>query len=390
MITEGIIKKSRAKEKSYKIYDAEGLYLLVNPNESKYWRMKYFFMGKEKCLSLGVYPSVSIAQARDKRDHAKRILANNQDPIEVQRTLKMEREALYKNTFELVAREWYKKKELNWSPKHSKNIWQILVNDVFPGIGSKPITQIKPMTVLAFLHKIENRGATVLSHRALQICGEIFRYAIASGKAVSNPTSDLKGALKTTPVTHYKHLSEHELPEFIQRLNEFDGSEHVKLAIKFLMLTFVRTGELRGALWEEVNFEQAEWRIPAERMKNNRFHIVHLTDESLQILNQMKDITGKSKFIFPQVNNFLKPMSENTMLYTFYRMGYHSKMTGHGFRATASTILNENGFKPDVIEKQLSHCDRNKVRASYNHAQYLNERKEMMIWWGQYLKNLGL
>lgn len=390
MITEGIIKKSRAKEKSYKVYDAEGLYLLVNSNESKYWRMKYFFMGKEKCLSLGVYPSVSIAQARDKRDHAKRILASNQDPIEVQRTLKMEREALYKNTFELVAREWFKKKELNWSPKHSKNVWQILVNDVFPGIGSKPITQIKPMTLLAFLHKIENRGATVLSHRALQICGEIFRYAIASGKAVSNPTSDLKGALKTTPVTHYKHLSEHELPEFIQRLNEFDGSEHVKLAIKFLMLTFVRTGELRGALWEEVNFDQAEWRIPAERMKNNRFHIVHLTEESLEILNQMKDITGKSKYIFPQVNNFLKPMSENTMLYTFYRMGYHSKMTGHGFRATASTILNENGFKPDVIEKQLSHCDRNKVRASYNHAQYLNERKEMMIWWGQYLKNLGL
>jgi integrase len=390
MITEGIIKKSRAKEKSYKVYDAEGLYLLVNPNDSKYWRMKYFFMGKEKCLSLGVYPSVSIAQARDKRDHAKRILANNEDPIEVQKTLKMEREALYKNTFELVARDWYKKKELNWSQKHSKNVWQILVNDVFPGIGSKPITQIQPMTVLSFLQKIENRGATVLSHRALQICGEIFRYAIASGKAVSNPTSDLKGALKTSPVTHYKHLSETELPEFIQKLNEFDGSEHVKLAIKFLMLTFVRTGELRGALWEEINFEQAEWRIPAERMKNNRFHIVHLSEECLKILNAMKEITGKSKYIFPQVNNFLKPMSENTMLYSFYRMGYHSKMTGHGFRATASTILNENGFKPDVIEKQLSHCDRNKVRASYNHAQYLSERKEMMVWWSQYLKNLGL
>lgn len=289
------------------------------------------------------------------------------------------------NTFEVLAKEWCDSKKHKWVTNYYEAMMVRLKNHIFPRLGNRPITEISAQEFLSVVRVVEKSGALDLAQRLMQASGQVFRYAIATGRAEKNPITDLRGALKTPVKKHQAYLKEHELPEYLKKLEAYDGHPQTKLALKFLLLTFVRTAELRGAKWTELNFDKAEWRIPAERMKMRDPHIVPLSRQAVAVLEEMKKLTGQWEHVFA---NQIKPsarMSENTMLYALYRMGYHSKATGHGFRATASTILNENGFLPDVIERQLAHAERNEVRAAYNHAQHLPERRKMMQWWADYL-----
>lgn len=277
-----------------------------------------------------------------------------------------------------------------WTPRRSSYTRRRLEANIFPLLGSKTINKITAPELLEVLREVEKRNALDLSHRLLQICGQIFRYAIATGKTERDISADLRGALKTRKKQNFACLREDELPEFFSRLESYDGDIQTKLGLKLLILTFVRSSELRSAKWEEINFEKAEWRIPAERMKMKEMHIVPLSKQALEILRGLYKLNSYRPFVFPSRT---KPetsfISENTLLYALYRMGYHSQATTHGFRATASTTLNEHGFRSDVIERQLAHGEKNKVRGAYNHAQYLKERREMVQWWADHLDKLG-
>lgn len=390
-LTDIVCKSSKSKDKPYKISDEKGLYLEIMPNGSKYWRLKYRFADKEKRLAFGVYPEVSLAEARERRDEARKVLRNGIDPAQAKKDAKHQNKLKKDNSFYQVAVEWHETKKSGWTPRHASYVIKRLQADIFPTLGEHPINEIKAPELLSVIRVIENRGALDIAHRALQTCGQIFRFAIATGRAEYNPTSDLRGALKTPIKTNYSHLKESELPEFFTKLKAYDGQEQTQLAMKLLVLTFVRTGELRGARWEEINFDIAEWRIPAERMKMREQHIVPLSKQTVTILKKVEELNGKKHvYVFPNYVNPTKCISENTLLYALYRMGYHSRTTIHGFRATASTILNEKGFHADVIERQLAHSERNRVRASYNYAQYLKERVEMMQWWADYLEEIGI
>ncbi|MCE3255717.1 MAG: hypothetical protein K0R25_1211 [Rickettsiaceae bacterium] len=387
-LTDIKVKNAKPTDKQYKIADSEGMYLLVHPNGGKYWRLKYKFLGKEKTLALGTYPTLSLAEARDKRFDARKQIANGVDPLQEKRQKKFEQYINAENSFENVAREWHQKNYAKWKPRHAHYILKRLEADIFPAIGSRPIGEIKTPELLATIQKVEKRGALDIAKRALQTSGQVFRYAIATGRAEHDISANLKGALTTRQAVNHARLEEDQLPEFLSKLEKYEGHQ-TKLAFKLLILTFVRTIELRGARWEEVNFEKKEWHIPAERMKMGQKHIVPLAKQSISILKELQKINGNRDFIFPSQTNPDKMMSENTLLYTLYRLGYHSRATTHGFRSTASTILNEKGFNRDYIERQLAHGERDKVRAVYNHAQYLSERHKMMQWWADYLDKLG-
>lgn len=384
-LTDITCKNAKGSEKPRKLTDGKGLYLEVMPNGSRYWRLKYSFAGKEKRLALGVYPAVSLVEAREKSQEAKKLLANSIDPSAAKKEEKLKQVLSVTNSFESIALEWHENQKLKWTERYAFYVLKRLQADIFSPLGTKSITEIKAPELLAVLRTIEARDAIDIAHRALQTCGQIFRYAIATGKAERDITPDLKGALKTRKKENYTRLEASELPEFFSKLESYDGDVQTRQALELLVLTFVRSGELRGARWDEINLEAKEWRIPAERMKMRDPHIVPLSAQAVEVLNQIKPVTGHLEHVFPNRNRPSTFISENTMLYALYRMGYHSRATVHGFRATASTILNEHGFKPDVIERQLAHGERNKVRASYNHAQYLPERRDMMQWWGDYL-----
>lgn len=387
-LTDIIARTIKPREKIFRIFDEKGLYLEINPNGGKYWRFKYRFDGKEGRLAFGVYPEVSLKEARDKRDEARKKISNSINPSEEKKLAKITRMVEAENSFEHVAREWHEKQKDRYTIKHHKAVLTRLENDAFPLIGSRPISQIKAPELLVTVQKIEKRGAVDLSHRVLQTCGQIFRYAIATGRTDRDISADLRGALTVRKKVNHANLKEDQLPEFLKRLEMYQGEEQTKIALKILVLTFVRTAELRGMKWNELNFDTAQWHIPAERMKMREKHIVPLSKQVIELLQQVRRLHNNPDFVFPSRINPHKPTSENTLIYAIYRMGYHSKTTAHGFRATASTILNEKNFRADVIEKQLAHGERNKVRASYNHAQYLPERKEMMQWWADYLDKL--
>jgi integrase len=387
-LTDSACKNAKPSEKPRKLSDSAGLYLEVMPSGSKYWRMKYRFAGKEKRLAFGVYPETSLAEARERRDQARKILANGHDPAEAKKEQKRQTIIETKNSFETLAREWHENNLPSWTETYAKRILGRLEADIFPALGARPISAINAPELLEALRAIEKRGAIELAHRALQMAGQVFRYAIATGRAERDISSDLRGALKTRKVQHHAKLSADELPEFFSRLESYDGDLQTKLALKFLVLTFVRTGELRGARWEELNLEKAEWRIPAERMKMRDPHIVPLSRQAVAVLEELKEMNGYRDHVFPNTRKPTGFISENTILFALYRMGYRHKATGHGFRATASTVLNEHGFRPDVIERQLAHSERNKVRAAYNHAEYLPERRKMMQWWADFIDNM--
>jgi len=400
-LTSIAIKRAKPdKHRALKLYDGAGLYLLLLPcptpssERRAYWRFKYRHGGKEKLLALGVNGdgragTVTLAEAREKRDAARQLLKEGKDPAAARREQKHLAEHKAANTFEAVAREWLDARKTAWSKSHADASLARLEHELLPRLGARPVMDIEPPELLAALRVIEKRGALEIARKTLVTAGQVFRYAIATGRAKTDPTRDLRGALKTQERRHYSALSRADLPEFLGKLGTYDGNLLTKLAIKLLLLTFVRTGELRGAIWPEFDLEHKQWVIPAERMKMAEEHIVPLSAQALAALEEVRKLSGYREHVFPNEHHPLKAMSENTILYALYRMGYRGRATGHGFRATASTILNEMGFRADVIERQLAHAERNKVRKAYNRAEYLPERRAMMQAWGDLLDELA-
>jgi integrase len=388
-LSDAKVRNAKPRMKPYKLADGDGLFLVIMPSGSKYWRLKYFAGGKEKLLALGVYPHINLADARDRRAQARKLLATGGDPGEAKKEAKRLGILKSENSFEVVAGEWLGKHEHEWTPGHVRAKRKQLEKHVFPKLGKRPIGDITAPDILTMLRVVESSGTLDTAHRLMQVTGQIFMYAIATGRVERNPVPDLRGALKASVVKHRAYLSEKELPEYLRNLEAYNGEPQTKLALRFLLLTFVRSGELRGAEWSEIDWDKAEWRIPAERMKMNELHIVPLSRQAVGVLRELQKISGQRRYVFPNHHNPATFMTENTMLFALYRMGYHSRATGHGFRSTASTILNEHGFAPDVIERQLAHGERDKVRAAYNHAQYLPERRKMMQWWADFLGGLA-
>jgi integrase len=384
-LSDARIRSAKSKLKAYKLADANGLYLLVKPNGGKYWRYKYRFAGRERLLAVGAYPVLSLADARELHDKARKSLALGIDPGDSKREERRLAVLKRENSFETVAREWCESRKKKWVTSYSEAMLRRLEANVFPKLGHRPIAEITAPEFLAVVRVVEKKGALDLAMRLMQASGQIFRYAIATGRAERNPISDLRGALTPPVRKHQAFIKENQLPEYMQKLSIYDGELQTKLALQFLLLTFVRTIEIRGAHWTEIQWEKAEWRIPAERMKMREPHIVPLAPQAVEILRELQKLNAQWKFIFPNMHKPSGCMSENTMLFALYRMGYRSMATCHGFRSTASTILNEHGFRADVIERQLAHGERNGVRAAYNHAQYLPERRKMMQWWADYL-----
>ncbi len=388
-LTEVVVRNAKPKDKPQKLTDGDGMFLYVHPNGGKYWRLQYRFAGKQKVLALGVYPEVSLADARERRMQARKLLAAGNDPGEVKKEAKRLMVLNSENTFGAIAREWHEQRRHEWKPHYAADMLNRIETHIIPKLGKRPIADLTSAEILSVMRIIEATGALELAQRMLQTCGMVIRYAIATGRAERNPAADLRGALKTPVRNNYTYLKAEDLPEYLKKLENFDGTLQTKLALKLLLLTFVRTTELRAAEWQEIDFDKAQWRIPASRMKMKEPHIVPLARQTIELLRELQKHTGNRQHMFPNHHRPVTFMSENAMLYALYRMGYHSKATGHGFRATASTILNEHGFIPDVIERQLAHSERNSIRAAYNHAQYLPERRKMMQWWADYLDDVA-
>ncbi|EDR3942854.1 tyrosine-type recombinase/integrase [Salmonella enterica] len=383
-LTARQISTAKPTDKPYKLSDGGGLYLLVNPNGSRYWRMKYRYAGKEKLLSIGVYPDVTLAEARDKRTKAKRILAAGDDPSEVKQAEREAKNLAVNNSFELLALE-----KPNWSSGYADDIMEYLRKDIFPYIGKKAITDIKPITMLSVLKKMEERGVLDKLKKTRQACRQIFTYAIITGRAEFNPVTDLAGALKTPKQQHFPHLTPTQIGPFIHAVNTYSGSKVTRIATLLLMYTSVRTIELRASEWTEFDLDNDLWQIPKERMKMRRPHLVPLSMQVKSLLLELKSITGWGKYVFPGRNDAHKPMSEASINQVIKRIGFAGKVTGHGFRHTMSTILHEKGFNSAWIEAQLAHADRNTIRGTYNHAQYLDGRRDMLQWYADYLDELA-
>lgn len=386
MLTDSLCKSLKPMDTVYRKADGKGLCLEVLPNGNKYWRLRYRVSGKAKLLSLGVYPEVSLKDARKKTDELREMIANGQDPSDVRKREKIERKESTANTLENIAREYLEKKKGVLSTRYHQYIIRRFETNIFPFLGSSSIKKITPKDLLNVITDIEARGAIETSHRVLQEIGQVYRYAIATGRAEHDITADLRGALQPAKERHYAYLSERDFKEFLEKFNALKLNLITKQAWRLLILTFVRSGELRGARWNEFDFEKKEWRIPAVRMKMKEQHIVPLSEQTLRLLKEIKETSAGGELLFPCRTDINKPISDNTLSKALRDNGYQGKATPHGIRATASTILNENGFAPDVIERQLAHCERNKIRAAYNHAMYLPERRAMMEWWGNYIE----
>lgn len=377
-LTDAACRGARADSKPKKIGDAGGLYLLVKPNGSRLWQMAYRYQGKQKTLSFGPYPATGLADARGLRDRAKRALADGFDPATHKYIEKTDHD-----TFESVGREWLDAQATVWAPKYAPQVIRTFERDVFPMIGSRPIADIEATEILKVIRAVEARGAQDIAKRLRQKIGCIFRYGIATSRCKRDPAADLKGALKPPPKTrHMAALKAGDLPAFFQKLRAYDGEPQTALALELIMHVVVRTSELRFGKWDEIDGDL--WRIPAERMKRSNDHLVPLTKQAQAILAKLQTLAGDSEWIVPGVRG--KPISENTLLFSLYRMGYHSRATTHGFRSTFSTIANESGqWSADAIERQLAHVPGDAVRASYNRAQYLDERRRLLTWWSDYL-----
>ncbi|WP_087879388.1 tyrosine-type recombinase/integrase [Citrobacter freundii] len=388
-LTARQVDTAKPKEKPYKLSDGGGLYLEVATSGSRYWRLKYRYAGKEKRLAFGVYPEVSLAEARDKREAAKKVLAAGNDPGEVKKAEKIAQKLGFENTFEAIAREWHQVRADRWSLRYREEIIDTFEKDVFPYIGKRPIAEIKPMELLETLRRMEKRGALEKMRKVRQRCGEVFRHAIVTGRAEYNPAPDLATALATPKKTHFPFLTAEELPHFLKDLAGYTGSIITKTATQIIMLTGVRTQELRFARWEDINFEKRLWEIPAEVMKMKRPHIVPMSDQVVALFESLKPITGLYPLVFIGRNDRTKPISKESINQVIELLGYKGRVTGHGFRHTMSTILHEEGFDSAWIETQLAHVDKNAIRGAYNHAQYLDGRKEMMQWYSDYIDSLS-
>jgi integrase len=389
-LTDIAIRNAKFVDKPFKLSDGEGMYLFINAI-GKYWRLDYRYLNKRKTLSLGKYPTVSLAAARQKRADAKKMLSEEIDPLEHKKIIKLTRLENAANSFEAVGLEWFAKNRAKWVESHSEKIIARLKNDIFPWIGSRPIADLTAPEILSVLRRIENRGAIETAHRALQNCGQIFRYAIATGRASRDICADLRGALPPAKQKHHASITEPQaVGALIRAIRSYQGSFVTACALRLAPLVFLRPGELRHAEWSEIDLEAGEWRIPAEKMKMRTLHIVPLSTQAVAVLNEIRPLTGHRQYVFPSVRTSDRPMSENTILGALRRLGYEKEeMTGHGFRSMASTLLNENGWNSDAIERQLAHSERNSVRAAYNYAELLPERRKMMQWWADYLDSLA-
>jgi len=372
--------------------DSGGLYLEVVPTGGKHWRWKYRFGGKEKRLALGTYPAVTLSMARRERDKAREQLRSGQDPVAIKHEAKLTARIRLENNFESVARAWHLHWKTSKSARHADYVIRRLEADIFPDLGAKPITEISPPLLLSIIRKIEDRDANDIAKRAWQTCSQIFRYAVANGIAERNPTADVRpsDALKPRVKGHYARLEPKELPELLRKIEAYSGAAATRLAMKLMALTFVRTGELIGARWEEFDLDTAEWRIPAARMKMKTMHIVPLSSQAVEVLRAIEHLRGLSGLLFQGERDHAKPMSNNTILGALKRMGYAGRMTGHGFRGMASTILHELGFEHKHIELQLAHEERNAISAAYNNAQHLEARRKMMQDWANHLDAIRL
>ena len=390
-LTDTAIRNAVLQNKQYKLTDGKGMYLLVN-KAGKYFRLDYRFAGKRKTLALGVYPDVKLAEAREKRDDARKMIANSIDPGQARKVRKSIQIEQTENSFEAIAREWHGKYSSNWADSHAKKIIRRLELYIFPWLGTRPIAEITPPELLSVLRRIESRGILETAHRTQQNCGQVFRYAIATGRAERDPSADLRGALAPVKHGHMATITNpKKIGELLRAMDGYEGTLVAKCALKLAPLVFVRPGELRHAEWTEIDLDNAEWRISAEKMKMKDPHIVPLSTQALEILNEIQPITRKGRYVFPSIRTNSRPMSENTILAALRRMGYaKEEMTGHGFRAMASTVLHEQGWPSDIIERQLAHAERNSIKAAYNHAQHLPERRKMMQAWADYLDVLRI
>ena len=395
------VKEAKSHDKDLKISDGEGMYLLVKVNASKYWRMDYRFAGKRRTYAIGVYPETTLKQARDERLEAQKLVNEGSDPVNVRKKIKSEQKLVLKAkqgldqlSFKNVAMKWWKRESLNQTEKHAREARRSLENHVFPHIGFKRIDEISLMEVKSLLLDLEGQGKGETAHRVQQRLRSVFQYAIMQEWTNRNPASDLHKLLNPVKKQQMKALPLKEFPNYLQRLDEDNLELHLvtRTALKLIVMLFVRTRELIEAKWEEIDLESATWRIPAERMKLRVEHLVPLPNQALSLLQDLHKITGESEFVFPGDRNPKQPMSNNTLLYGgIYRMGLRSRATIHGFRSLASSILNESGkWNPDAIERQLSHSEKDQVRAAYNRANYLDERRRMMQWYADYLDGLKL
>lgn len=379
MLTETQVRTAKPGNCARKLFDARGLYLHVMPNGGKYWRFNFRFKGKYKTLSLGVYPDVPLAKARDRHQKARQLLADKVDPC-------VEKKAS-SYTFETVAREWHEHWKASRHERHAHYVLKRLETDVFPAIGSLPLEDLQASDFRDAVLKIERRGALDIAKRVLQTCGQIMRYSVAHDFAKHNPVAGVKPSdiLKPHKRRNFPRVDAKELPALLHAIDNYVGAEHTRLALQLMALTFVRTSELIGARWSEFDIDAARWDIPGERMKMKTPHIVSLSTQSLAVLEKLREISFDRDLVFPGDLKPAKPMSNNTLLFALYRMGYRGRMTGHGFRGVASTVLHEQGWPHQHIELQLAHQERDDTSAAYNHAQYLEPRAKMMQAWANYL-----
>ncbi len=386
-LTDAVIRSAKPSEKPRKLFDGEGLYLEVAPSGGKWWRLKYRWAGREKRLSLGTYPDVTLLEARRRRDDAKRTLAEGVDPSAARQGEKMAAAAAAGNTFEAVGRAWHASWKRTRTEKHAAQVLRRLEVDVFPRLGGLPITAIKAPDLVATAKAVEKRGAHDLARRAIQISGQVFRYAIGHGMADHNPARDIEPSDVLAPVVehNYARVAPERLPVLLQAINRYDGHERTRLALHLMSLTFLRTGELIGARWSEFDLERRRWTVPADRMKMPTPHVVPLARQTVEVLQALQGASAGDDLLFPGNTDHEKPISNNTLLFALYRMGFKGEMTGHGFRGVASTALHEMGMEHAHIELQLAHQERDRVSAAYNYAQYLPQRAKMMQAWADHL-----
>lgn len=390
-LTNTAITNAKPATKPFKLADEKGMFLLVTPSGGKWWRLKYRFGGKEKLLSLGIYPEVSLKAARDRRDEARKLLAEGVDPGENRKAVKSAMTERAANSFEAVAREWYAKKLPGWAPSNAEKIIRRLELDAFPWLGGRPIAEITPPELLKTLRRIEERGAIDSAHRMRYYFGQIFRYAIATGRAERDMAADLRGALSTAETQHRAAITDPKaIGALLRAMDDYQGTFITKCALRLAPMVFVRPGELRKAEWAEIDLDRAEWNIPPARMKMREPHLVPLSAQAVEILRELHALTGQGKYVFPGARSNGRPMSDNAILAALRRMGFaKDEMSGHGFRAMARTILDEVlGVRPDFIEHQLAHAVRDPNGRAYNRTAHLAERRKMMQMWSDYLDKL--
>ncbi len=389
MLTDTKLRKLQPKARLYRVSDEKGLNLEVHPNGGRYWRLRYRHAGKQKMLSLGTYPDTSLRGARAARDAARKLIAEGTDPSAKRQQDKLTAHMASETAFELVAREWLAGRSELAKTTRAKLEW-LLGTHAYPWIGNRPIDEITAPELLATLRRIESLGKLETAQRLKRVCGQVFRYAIATGRAERDPSADLRGALKTSKARHHATITEPaKVGGLLRAIAGFEGSFVVGSALKLAPLVFVRPGELRKAEWSEMDLDAALWRIPGEKMKMGETHMVPLSSQAVAILRDIEPLTGSRRYVFPSARTADRPMSENAVTAALRRLGYAgSEMTGHGFRSMASTLLHEQGWPSDIIERQLAHAERNTVKAAYNYAEHMPERQKMMQSWADYLDAL--